>query len=147
MAKNTEFNTWMNGVARRAKKRKYVGEGKEFEKGEAVGGARASYGSGRAVKKIKETIDKERDNAYMRRQAAEQREIKRDPNKVREQKKTNFKALNNIARELRDPGGPDVGSVMDFAQDYIPMDTKLGEAARKEKNKAIARKTLARRNK
>ena len=53
MAKNVEFNSWLSGVAKRTRKKKDVGEGKNFQKGDVVDGARAAYGmSGRAAQRV-----------------------------------------------------------------------------------------------
>lgn len=144
MAKNAEFNSWMSGVAKRTRKKKDAGEGKDFQKGEEVTGARAAYGmSGGGAKQAAVAHEKEQDRKYMKRMVNEQKKIMRDPEKKKEQQKTNKQALQNIIRELGNREGPDYGSISDFAQDYVPTDDKMGKVARKVKNQQIARKRLA----
>lgn len=143
MGKNVEFNSWFNGVKQRNRKRKDVGEGKDFQKGEAAGGARAAYGtSGGGARKTAQTMQHEKDRNYMQRKMAEKREVMNDPQKKAAQQKKNRKALSNIVHELRDREGADYGSIMDFAQEYVPTDDRLGKAARNAKNRSVARKTL-----
>lgn len=150
MAKNAEFNSWLNGVAKRTRKKKDVGEGKDFKREGKASGASASNDSfanfGGGAKQAAVSHEKEQDRKYMQRMVNEQKEIKKDPDKKKEQEKTNKQALQNIAGELaRAKFGKtsvDQSSVMDFAQDYIPTDDKLGKAARQQKNRQIARKRL-----
>ena len=151
MAKNAEFNSWLSGVAKRTRKKKDVGEGKNFKREGKAYGASASNDSfvnfGGGAKQAAVSHEKEQERKYMQRMVKEQKEIMRDPEKKKEQQKTNKQALQNIAGELaRAKFGKtpiDTSSVMDFAQDYIPTDDKLGKVARKVKNQQIARKRLA----
>ena len=151
MAKNVEFNSWLSGVAKRTRKKKDAGEGKDFKREGKASGASASNDSfvnfGGGAKKAAESHEKEQDRKYMQKMVKQQKEIMRDPEKKKEQQKTNKQALRNIAGELvkaKFGSQPlDQGSIFDFAQDYIPTDDKMGKVARKVKNQQIARKRLA----
>lgn len=66
MAKNAAFNSWFNGMTLRSRKKKVVGEGKDFQKGDAINGARAAYGmSGRAAQRAAYDKDRETDFDYV----------------------------------------------------------------------------------
>ena len=151
MAKNAEFNSWLSGVSKRSRKKKDVGEGKNFKREGKVSGASASNDSfvnfGGGAKKAAESHDKEVERNYMKRMVNEKKEIMRDPEKKKEQQKKNTQALTWIAGELAHAkfGNRPIyrEDVMDFAQDYIPLDDKLGKVSRKVMNQQIARKRLA----
>lgn len=132
------------------RKKKNVGEGKNFKReGKASGGSASNdsfvnFGGG--AKQAAVSHEKEQDRKYMQRMVKEQKEIMRDPEKIKEQNKTNKVALQNIFNEFVKANSGhtavDVSSIMDFAQDYIPTDNKLGQAVRKAKNKSVARKMI-----
>ena len=132
------------------RKKKNVGEGKDFKREGKSSGGSASNDSfvnfGGGAKQAAVSREKEQERKYMQRMVKEQKEIMRDPEKKKEQQKTNKQALKNIAGELvkaKFGSQPlDQGSIMDFAQDYIPMDDKLGKAARAAKNKSVARRRI-----
>ena len=143
MGKNIEFNNWLNGVKRRTRKKTVAGEGKNFQKGEEVSGARAAYGvTSGGARKAAQAREQENDRRYMRTQAAKQREVLSDPHKKAIQTGKNRHALQNIVNELANREGTDYGTIMDFAQDYIPTDNKLGKAVRDAKNRNAARNII-----
>lgn len=120
--------------SQKVRKKKTTGEGKDFGKGEAVGGVRAAVGEseGGAYMSAKERI-REKDRAKMKQMIAERDEILRDQEKTKAQEKKNRNAILSIRREMANPEGPDRGAMMDFAQDYIPLDDQYGKAADRER--------------
>jgi len=136
--------------SQKTRKKKDVGEGKDFKRGYSVSGASASnddfvnFGGG--AKKVSNDYMNERTRKYMKRMAAKQKEIKSDPEKISRQREENVRALKNIFGEFMDSAVNnepiDQSNVFDFAQDYIPMDDKLGKASRENKNRNVARKRI-----
>lgn len=149
MAK-TEIGRYMNRLGQRTRKKKIVGQGNDNsvkvdrsrpQAGSSSNASFVDFGGG--VQQAAEGHRQEQDRKYMKRMYNEQQEIKRDKERVREQKITNREALGNIANEIRKAryteSPIDQSSVMDFAQDYIPMDDKLGKAERQRLNKNKAK--------
>ena len=136
--------------SQRTRKKNVVGEGKDFKRGGSVSGASASnddfvnFGGG--AKKVSNDYMNERTRKYMKRMVAEQKEIKSDPEKISRQREENERALKNIFGEFMDSAvynePIDQSNVFDYAQDYIPLDDKLGKASRENKNRNIARKRI-----
>ena len=157
MANDTrELGGLLNRTKERVRKKKILGEGKNFKANKstavrpsASNESFANYGGG--AKKVGQEKRREQYADYARRQVKEQREINADPQRKEEQKRTNQQALANIAGELlearRDKRPVNTWDVEDYAQDYIPTDNKLGQAERKRLNQNKAKQFIRNRNK
>ena len=156
MADKEGFNNWLNGVAQRTRKKQIKGKGNDnsVKRGKEYDGPTAgnlvdgSAGARSAARGIVDEKRKKQEKKYMKDRITERNEIKRDPEKTRQQKETNKQALQNIMREVKfskaGHTATDRGSLMDFASDYVPFNDEVGKAARNIKNREVARRTIKR---
>lgn len=135
----SKLNDYLGALGEKTRKKKNVGEGKDFKKGEAVSGKSASNASfvnfGGGAKKAAESHQREQDRNYMKKKVSEKKEIMRDPAKIKAQKKTNSQALRGMLATMKfeKDSGQASSNYMDYAQDYVPLDNSMGKAADKSR--------------
>lgn len=91
-----------------------------------------------------EQKEREKELDYAKRREQKRRDILMDPAKIAEQKRTNERVKAQMQLELmrsrRDHEAADVGTLMDYSGDYIPVDDEIRTANRRRKIRNLYQK-------
>lgn len=117
-------------LLKRARQKKIAsGPSKGVYKTAAVGGARAAYGeSGHGAEQAAKSHQRDKERIDMQRKMIKYRRVNSSAEKMEEQEKKNAKLAAKVRWELSEAKlthtRPDMGTISDYLQDYVPVRNK-----------------------